>query len=63
MEKTRAFDVSQPWYGCFIGGHIPEVSKAMCNDTWGLRQRLTVLFGEPLWSTIGEIRAACAVLP
>ncbi len=34
-----------------------------CQDSFGLRQRLTVSFDEPLWQTMAEVEAACEKLP
>ena len=63
MDKTRAFEVVNPWFGCLCGGHVPELFHATLKDTFGLRQRVTAVFGHPLWLSIQEIRAACEELP
>lgn len=63
MDKTRAFTVHKPWFGCCSGGHIPEMHKATLQDVFGLRQRVTAVYGAPKWSTIAEVRSACAKLP
>lgn len=62
MDKSRAFTVESPWFGFIAGAHIPEVFKATLNDAFGLRERLTVSFEEPIWLSIREIREACARL-
>ena len=65
MEKRRAFEVEDPWWGFIAGGYVPELHKATLNDHFGLRQRITVCYGEPPWrpSTLASIRAACTALP
>jgi hypothetical protein len=65
MDKTRAFIVKSAWYAFLAGGHVPELFRAMVDDTFGLRQRLTVCFCEPPWEKmcISDIRAACDRLP
>ena len=62
MEKSSAFTVERPWFGILAGAHIPEVFKATFSDAFGLRERLTVSFEEPIWLNIREVRAACAQL-
>ena len=63
MDKSRAFCVATPWYGFLAGAHIPELLAATSNDTFGLRQRLTICFGRPPFQNIGAIRDACSRLP
>ena len=63
MDKTRAFTVHRPWFGCCSGGHIPEMHRATVQDVFGLRQRVTAVYGAPKWSTIAAIRGACSKLP
>ena len=63
MDKSRAFEVVNPWFGVLCGGHVPEVFRATQRDTFGLRQRVTAVFGHPLWLSISDIRAACNQLP
>lgn len=63
MDKSRAFSVDRPWYAICAGAHVPELFKATLNDTFGLRERLTACFAEPLWLSIKDIRRACALLP
>eukprot|EP00959_Pyramimonas_sp_CCMP1952_P203650 4258412-Pyramimonas_sp.AAC.1 len=41
MEKRRAFEVKDPWWGLIAGGHVPELHKAIVNDHFGFRQRVT----------------------
>ena len=40
-----------------------QMRKSTLQDVFGLRQRITGVFGHPQWSTIAQIRAACARLP
>jgi hypothetical protein len=63
MDKTRAFTVQRPWFGCCSGGYIPEMHRATAQDAFGLRQRVTAVYGPPKWSTIAAIRLACSTLP
>jgi len=63
MDKTRAFTVHRPWFGCCSGGQIPEMHRATAQDAFGLRQRVTAVYGPPKWSTIAAIRLACWQLP
>ena len=62
MDKSRAFTVERPLFGFIAGAHIPEIFKATINDYFGLRERLTASFEEPMWLSIREIREACARL-
>ena len=63
MDKHRAFSVPAPWLSTITGGHIPETFRATKKDVFGFRQRVTALFGEPLWLSMAETRKNCALLP
>ena len=63
MDKHRAFTVENPWLGFITGGHVAETFKATVKDVFGFRQRVTALYGEPLWLSLEDIRAACEQLP
>ena len=63
MDKHRAFSVRDPWLGFITGAHIGDTFKATVRDVFGFRQRVTALYGEPLWSRLEDINAACRQLP
>eukprot|EP00973_Karenia_brevis_P041036 5677990-Karenia_brevis.AAC.1 len=63
MDKCRAFTVPRPWFGIISAGHIPDLFRATQSDVFGLRERLTVVYGAPSWTRIKDIRAACRALP
>ena len=48
MDKAKAFTVESPWFGFIAGAHIPETYKATLHDAFGLRERFTVSFAEPV---------------
>ena len=63
MSNARNFEIKDPFFAFLAGGHLPELLKKLQHDTFGLRQRLTVAYVEPLFLNIEDIRAACQKLP
>ena len=63
MDKAKAFTVPEPWLGIITAGHISESFKATQKDIFGFRQRITCLFGEPLWLTMAQTRSNYQKLP
>jgi hypothetical protein len=63
MDKSKAFTVINPWLSTITGAHVPETYKATKKDVFGFGQRVTALFGEPLWLTMAETRRNCELLP
>ena len=63
LATAKAFAVESPFDSMLAAGHIPEHFRALREDDFGYRQRLTASFQVPLWLTINEIRDACLRLP
>ena len=63
INITRAFSVASPFFGFLAGGHIAELAAALRDDAFGLRERLTVVYGEPYWQKLADIQEACTALP
>ena len=63
MDRSKAFTICNPWLSTITGAHIPDTVKVTKKDVFGMRKRVTALFGEPLWLTMAETRENCSQLP
>lgn len=61
--QSQSIHGSAPLPGHLGSNHLPETFKATTKDVFGFRQRVTALFGEPMWLSMAETRENCQKLP
>ena len=63
MDGKKAFEMRLPFFSFIAGGHLKELLRALKKDTFGLRQRITVVYARPSFLDIQFIESACDELP